>query len=410
MRIACVGAGPAGLYFSLLMKLGDQGHDVTVFERSKAATTYGWGVTYGDNLLQKLYVKDPKSAGEIQRASVRWREQVIHIQGRQLAEGEDDAYNINRQRLLDILAARSTELGVNIHYDREVLSRTELPPADLVIAADGANSRIRQDGKAFHTDIRVGRNKYIWLGTGKVFGSFSFFFVQTDSGRVWAHAYGIDSASSTFLVECSPQTWAGLGFDRMSTEDALVVLKGLFRKYLDGHDLIGESPDGTAARWLNFRNVSNQRWHDGNIVLAGDSAHTTHFSVGLGTTLAIEDVIVLADRLQHEGTLESALQSYETQRQADLLRVVSEARNSAQWFENVDRYAGLKPHQFAVLLHARRSPLVQLLPPRVSYQMHQVTEKIGVLHKVRDMVGPVLKVVYGRRRPVKVGDGETEPR
>jgi 2-polyprenyl-6-methoxyphenol hydroxylase-like FAD-dependent oxidoreductase len=410
VRIACVGAGPAGLYFSLLMKLSDQEHDVTVFERSKATTTYGWGVTYGDNLLRKLYANDPKSASEIQQASVRWREQVIYIQGKRLAEGGDDAYNINRQRLLDILAARSAELGVNIRYDNEVLSRTELPTADLVVAADGVNSRIRQESGVFHTDIRVGGNKYIWLGTAKVFGSFSFFFVRTDSGSVWAHAYGIDSASSTFLVECSPGTWAGLGFDTMATEDALAVLEKLFKAHLDGHSLIGQSRDGTAARWLNFKNVSNQRWHDGNIVLAGDSAHTTHFSVGLGTTLAIEDVIVLADSLQHNGTVEAALQSYETQRQADIRRVVSEARNSAQWFENVDRYAGLEPHQFAVLLHARRSPLVQRLPPKVSYRLHQATERIGVLHKVREMVGPVLKVVYGRRQPVKAGDGQTPPR
>jgi len=410
VRIACVGGGPAGLYFSLLMKRRDPGADVTVFERSKANVTYGWGVTYGQTLLEKLYRNDPESAGEIERASLSWRDQVIHFRGERLVFAGGDAYNINRQRLLDILATRAAGLGVNIRYDHEVPSAAQLGQADLIVAADGVNSRIRTESGTFHSDIRLGRNKYIWLGTDKVFESFTFLFVQTESGWVWAHAYGVDSSSSTFVVECSGQTWAGLGFDTMSSQAALAVLEGLFQDYLGGHRLVGQVPGGAPAQWLSFRNVSNRRWHDGKVVLAGDSAHTTHFTVGLGTTLAIEDVIVLADSLLRHGDTESALRSYETQRQAQLERVLSEAACSGQWFENVDRYAGLKPNQFAVLLHARRSPLVRLLPPLLCYQLHQATESITALRELRSRMGPAAKVIYGRRRRAKDSADQAVPR
>jgi len=408
VRIACVGGGPAGLYFALLAKRRDPGHDITVFERSEANVTYGWGVTYGQSLLERLYRNDPESAGEIERASLRWRDQVVHFRGERLVFAGDDAYNINRQRLLDILAVRAAGLGVNIQYDHEVPSAAQLTKADLIVAADGVNSRIRSESGTFRSDIRLGRNKYIWLGTDKVFESFTFLFVQTDSGWAWAHAYGVDSSSSTFVVECSGRTWAGLGFDTMSSQEALAVLERLFKNYLGGHRLVGQVRDGTPAQWLNFRNVSNQRWHDGKIVLAGDSAHTTHFTVGLGTTLAIEDVIVLADSLQRHGDTQSALQSYETQRQAQLERILSEAGCSAQWFEDVDRYAGLKPDQFSVLLHARRSPLVRVLPPLLCYQLHQATERITALRELRNRMGPVAKVIYGRRRRAK-GSGDQVP-
>jgi 2-polyprenyl-6-methoxyphenol hydroxylase-like FAD-dependent oxidoreductase len=367
-------------------------------------------VTYGQSLLEKLYGNDPESAREIERASFRWRDQVIHFRGERLVFAGGDAYNINRQRLLDILAVRAAGLGVNIQYDHEVPSAAQLGQADLIVAADGVNSRIRQESGTFHSDIRLGRNKYIWLGTDKIFESFTFIFVQTDSGWMWAHAYGVDSSSSTFVVECSGRTWAGLGFDTMSNEEALAVLERLFQNYLGRHRLVGQVSDGTPAQWLNFRNVSNKSWHDGKIVLAGDSAHTTHFTVGLGTTLAIEDVIVLADSLLRHGDTESALRSYETQRQAQLERVLGEAGCSGQWFENIDRYAGLKPDQFSVLLHARRSPLVRLLPPLLCYQLHQATESITALRELRSRMGPVAKVLYGRRRRAKDSEDQAVTR
>lgn len=397
MKIVCVGAGPAGLYFSILMKLRDAGHDITVFERSKASSAAGWGVTFGPKLLGSLYDHDPASARRIEEAAFRWRDQVAHIRGERLVEPGGGTYNISRQRLLDILAARARELGVHIEYGHEVTGLTQLPAADLVVAADGVSSRMRRDTGGFTTEEIAGRNKYIWLGSDKVFEDFNFLFVPTDSGWVWAHAYGIDSATSTFIVECSPETWAGLGFDTMSTDDALAVLEKLFAEHLGGRRLIGELGDGSKARWLNFRTISNRSWHSGNVVLVGDSAHTAHFAVGMGTTLAVADAILLAENVSREGGLGQALSSYEERRQAELLPTLTEARCSARWFENINRYVDLKPHRFGLLLYARRSPVIAVLPPVASYALYRAARRIRGIEGIRGQLSSTAKAASGRR-------------
>ena len=244
-----------------------------------------------------------------------------------------------------------------------------------------------------------GSNKYIWLGTDKVFEQFNFLFVPTESGWVWAHTYGIDSVSSTFIVECAPETWTGLGFSVMSTYDALPILEGIFKEHLSGHRLIGNLGDGTEARWLNFRTISNPRWHSGKVVLIGDSAHTAHFAIGMGTTLAIEDAIVLADSLHKHSNTELAFQSYEQQRKAEMLTTLTEAHWSAHWFENLPRYIGRKPQQFSTLIHARRSPLIALLPPVVSYLLRTGANRVAFLDGVRHRVGSTAKMIYSRRKP-----------
>jgi len=404
VRIACVGGGPAGLYFALLMKVREPGHDITIFERNVADSTCGWGVVFWDDLLEKFYSNDPTSAREIDQAAFRWVNHVVDVQGKRVLHAGGGGYSINRQRLLGILAGRAQALGVHIEFDQELMAPSQLPEADLIVACDGVNSRTRLEAGRFQTDVRLGSNKYIWLGTGKVFESFTFPFVHTDSGWVWAHAYGSDAESSTFIVECSSETWTGLGFDTMPPHDGLSLLEKLFERHLDGHQLIGQVPDGNAP-WLNFRTVTNQRWYEGKTVLAGDAAHTTHFTIGSGTKLAIEDVITLAENLQHHGKLQPALQSYERQRQAALLQPQSHARLSAQWFENVSRYIDLKPHQFSTLLHGRGSPLLPHLPPHVYYRLHQATEEVTLLRKLRRWVGPKAKAIYSRRKPVQPGDG-----
>lgn len=383
MKIACVGAGPAGLYFSILMKLRDPAHDITVFERGKAASAAGWGVVFGPILLRDLYAQDPASARAIEESAFRWGDQVTHIQGERLVANGYSTYTITRQRLLDILVARARELGVRIEYDHEVAGLPELPAADLVVAADGVSSRIRRDSGGFQTHEIVGPNKYIWLGCDKVFEDFTFLFAPTSSGWIWVHAYGIDSATSTFIPECTQETWAGLGFDKMSTDETLAVLEDLFKEQLDGHRLIGELGDGSKARWLNFRTISHPSWHSGNVVLVGDSAHTSHFAIGMGTTLAIGDAIVLADTMQQHDDLESALRSYESRRQAEIQPTLTKARYSARWFENIDRYIGLKPQRFGLLLHMRRSPAVALLPPIVSYALFRTANRMRGIEGIR---------------------------
>jgi 2-polyprenyl-6-methoxyphenol hydroxylase-like FAD-dependent oxidoreductase len=373
MRIACVGGGPAGLYFSLLMKLRDPRHDVTLLERNATGATHGWGVTLEQDVLDVLRGNDPVSAEALKRASVYWTRQAVHIGGEREVEGGSSIYGIGRQALVDILASRARDAGVRISYGHEVTGIAELPPSDLIVAADGVRSRLRSAVAGFGTSVREGGNKYMWLGSSAPFDTFSYIFVPTDHGWVWAYAYQFCAQASTVAVECSPLTWAGLGLDAMSAADSVALLSDLFKEQLDGHQLIARLPDGTTARWLNFPTVTNERWHTSNIVLAGDSAHTAHYSLGQGTTMALEDAIVLADSLDLHTDLETALTVYETRRKAELVRTLSAAHRSSEWFEDLQRYTHLKPHQFATVLHARWSPLVAILPPRVSYWLRRVT-------------------------------------
>jgi 2-polyprenyl-6-methoxyphenol hydroxylase-like FAD-dependent oxidoreductase len=390
VRIACVGGGPAGLYFAVLMKLWQPESDVTVFERNAAGVTHGWGVICERTFLNRLALLDAESAVEIERNSTRWRDQVISFRSvRDVNRDNEGTYAISRQQLVDILAARASRLGVDIRYRHEVRDVAELPDADLIVAADGVNSLLRDGRTGFGTSLRTGRNKYTWLGTSKAYESFSFFFEQTEAGWIWAHAYQHEPTASTFIVECTPATWAALGFDNGPASMALDRLEEIFGRHLDGHRLTSRFPDGSQARWQNFRTVRNERWHDGRVALVGDSAHTAHFSVGLGTTLAIDDVIALAKQLRTAGTgtdLEPALAAYQQQRQSALRGHAIEAERSEAWFENLARYAALPPGEFATVLHARRAPLLPYLPPRVFCQLNRARDRFSAVNALRTLV------------------------
>ena len=357
----------------------------------------GWGVTFGRTVLAQLYERDRESADRIRDNALIWEDQVIHIRGTQVSTPYGGSYNISRQRLLDILSDRAQELGVEIEYGCEIQSRSDLPAADLVVAADGVSSHLREDAGVISTQDTLGLNKYIWLGSDKVFKDFSFFFVPTPGGWLWAHAYAIAPDTSTFVVECTQETWSNLGFDVLSTSDSLQLLAEFFREHLTGHQLFGDLGDGTSARWLNFRTISNQHWHSGNVVLIGDSAHTAHFSIGMGTTLAFEDAMALADSLQQHSDMEMALQSYEKRRQAELVPVLIDADSSARWFENISRYINLKPRRFGALFHARRSPVVAVLPPTLSYLLLVVSSRISFLDVVRARAAAAAEGIFGRR-------------
>lgn len=396
MRITCVGGGPAGLYFSLLMKLRDPRHEIHLLERSPTGATQGWGVTLGQDVLEKLHDIDAASAEELRNAALRWTRQVVRIGGSQEARGGYSIYNIGRQALVDILARRAKDAGVRIDYGCEIGSLAELPPADLIVAADGAGSRLRSAAEGLGTNARPTGNKYIWLGGSLPFGdTFNYLFTLTPHGWVWAYAYQFDARAGTFIAECSPRTWAELGLDAMSADEGAALLSDLFKDHLDGHQLTARFPDGTSARWLDFRVITNQRWHSGNLVLVGDSAHTAHYSLGQGTKMALDDAVALADNLQRHDNLDAALIAYEQQRKAELIRPLSEARCSAEWFENLPRYTGLKPSQFATVLEARRSPLTKVLPPRVTYELYRAAERFTALHWTRSKVGSAIKRVYG---------------
>ncbi|MFF3317628.1 FAD-dependent monooxygenase [Streptomyces sp. NPDC003035] len=403
MKIACVGGGPAGLYFSILMKRQDPSHDITVYERNPAGSTYGWGVTYWAGLLDKLRAGDPESARAVDEASVRWTDGVAIVRDERTVHRGDEGFGIGRRRMLTLLAERAESLGVRLAFEHGISGPDdpELADADLVVAADGVNSVLREaHATHFGAEVATGRNHYIWLGTTKVFDSFSFAFKETDHGWIWCYAYGFSGERSTCVVECSPETWTGLGLDTMSEPDTLNALEKIFTDLLDGQALIGRAQHAeAAAQWLNFRTLTTRTWHHGNLVLLGDAAHTTHYSIGAGTTLALEDALALADALRDGGDLDAALTRYGKRRHAELLSAQSAARYSAQWYENLPRYMGLEPRQMFALLGQRHSPLLPHIPPQLYYRIDRAAEQLEPLRRFKRWLGPrMARALHARTR------------
>lgn len=391
MKIVCVGGGPAGLYFSILMKELDPSHEISVLERSPAGVTYGWGVVFWDDLLDEVRAGDAETAGELHAHAFQWNGERLVMADREPVHLEGHGYGIGRERLLNLLRGRAVRLGVRIRFETELEHRSQLPDADLIVACDGAGSRLRSLlGERFATRFAVGRNKYLWLGTSKVFDAFTFAFVETPAGWIWCHAYGFDRETSTFIVECSPETWSGLEFHRLGDAETLDLLERLFESHLDGQPLRAKD----RPRWLNFRTLTNEDWRHGNIVLMGDAAHTTHFTIGSGTQLALQDAIALAARLESGEAQPSALDAYERERKAALRPRQTDARFSARWFEDVPRYAGLDPVRVFALMHERRSPLLPRCPPRLYYRLHQATHDVPALRRLRRWAAPRIKALY----------------
>jgi anthraniloyl-CoA monooxygenase len=357
MRIACLGGGPAGLYFAISMKLRDPRHEIDLFERNRADDTFGWGVVFSDQTVENLMANDPVSGSVIRDEFAHWDDIDVHIHGERIRSSGHGFIGIGRKRLLAILQQRARELGVVLHFEHEASpDLDDWAGYDLVIAADGANSRIRTAYEAqFDVDIQVRRNKFFWFGTEKVFDAFTFAFEETEAGWVWAHAYRFGEGLSTFIVEMDPETWAGLGLDAMEQAEAIALCERIFEKYLGGHSLMSNAahlkgPDA----WLNFRRIVCGRWSYRNLVLLGDAAHTAHFSIGSGTKLALEDAIKLAEVLNRPGlSREAALVEYQEERNLEVLKLQNSARNSTEWFETLDRYLHFEPIQFAYSLLTR---------------------------------------------------------
>ncbi|WP_310435401.1 FAD-dependent monooxygenase [Streptomyces sp. 3330] len=390
VKVACVGGGPAGLYLSILLKRQDPSHDVTVHERNPKGSTYGWGVTYWQGLLDRLRVCDPESARVIEAESVRWNQGVAHVRDLATRQPGDEGHGIGRHKLLEILAARARALGVRLEYESGITA-DNLPEADLVVAGDGVHSALRtHHADDFGAELTAGRNSYIWLGTTKVFDSFTFAFVETEHGWIWCYGYPFSSEQSTCVIECAPETLAGLGLDRAGEGEGLARLEKLFAHILDGRPLIGRAAADGGTRWLTFRTLTNRTWYRGNLVLLGDAAHTTHYSIGAGTTLALEDAIALADALRESADLPGALARYEQERKAALLSQQSAARHSAQWYENLTRYIHLPPEQMFALLGQRHSPLLPYVPPQLYYRLDRAAGQLGALRRFKRWLGPKL--------------------
>ena len=380
MKVAVIGGGPAGLYFSLLLKQSRPDADITVLERNRPDDTFGWGVVFSDQTLENFRAADPVSFERITASFAHWDDIDVHVRGRVIRSSGHGFAGIARKKLLNILHGRCADLGVPVRFETNVTSEADLPrlglgDAAVIVAADGINSAIRARHAAhFQPDLDRRKARFIWLGTTFPFDAFTFYFVENEHGVFQAHCYRFDQHTSTFIVECDEDSWRAAGFDDLDLDETVAACEQLFARWLKGHRLM------TNARhmdepWAQFVRVRNATWFHKNIVLIGDAAHSAHFSIGSGTKLAMEDAIALARVLSTDRALPDAFATYQTERMTEALRLQNAARNSTEWFENVKRYIRMEPEQFTYSLLTRSQ--------RVSHEnlrLRDATYLAGVEH------------------------------
>ena len=350
MKIQILGGGPAGLYFALLMKQLEPAHDITVVERDGPDDTFGWGIVFSDQTFDYLRESDGASFAAITAACQKWDNVDIVHRGERITVRGNRFSGIPRLRFLQVLHDRCRAVGVDLQFHHPVADLASLPPHDLLVGGDGANSLVRRTHLAlFQPTVEYGRNKYIWLGTPKLFHGLTLTFVEHPTGLFTAHSYKFDDGGSTFIVECAEATWRAAGLDVMTEAQTTAFLEEVFAAHLDQHPLLTRS----FVKWLNFPLVRNERWHGERIVLVGDALHTAHFSIGSGTKLALEDAIVLARAFAERPDPADALPWFEQIRRPRVEQYQRAAMDSLRWFENVADYIHLDPLPFAVEVMTR---------------------------------------------------------
>lgn len=363
MKIVCLGAGPAGLYLAISMKLKDPLHEVDVYERNKPGDTFGWGVVFSDQTLENLQANDPRSAQSIKDEFIHWDMIDCFVNGEVERSDGHGFIGLGRKRMLQLLHERAYELGVNIHFETEFDVddiNGRFADADLVVAADGLNSKIRNAYlEEFECNIETRPNKFVWLGTKQRFrDAFTFIFENTEHGWIWVHAYQFDEDTSTFIVECNPDVYEAFGFEHMTHAESAETCRKIFEKYLDGNELLTNSAHVRGSSWINFPQVLCRNWiKDDRIVLIGDAAHTAHFSIGSGTKLGLEDAISLAKHVSSNLPIKDALRAYQDERELEALRLQNAAINAMAWFENTPRYAeafDIKQFNYSMLTRSER--------------------------------------------------------
>ncbi|MDX1492660.1 MAG: bifunctional salicylyl-CoA 5-hydroxylase/oxidoreductase [Longimicrobiales bacterium] len=386
MRILVAGGGPSGLYFAILMKRADPAHQVVVVERNRPDDTFGFGVVFSDATIAEVEGADPDTYRAVTDHFVRWDDIDVHYGGECIRSTGHGFSGMSRQTLLTVLQEEAAALDVDLRFETELVGlgsrslpretdggRDESGPSpfvldrdawDLVVAADGVNSTLREAmADDFGPTVDWRPNRFVWLGTTKPFPAFTFYFRENEHGLWRVHAYQYEPGRSTFIVECTDETWAAAGMDQASEVDTLRYCTDLFQEELDGHELIPNK-----SVWRSFPTVRCERWHVDNVVLIGDAAHTAHFSVGSGTRMGMLDAIALRDALvgraastdgdegaggQPLADVAAALATYEAERRPAVESLQRAAQASLEWFEATERYMDLDPVQFTFTLLTR---------------------------------------------------------
>ncbi|HLR85960.1 MAG TPA: bifunctional salicylyl-CoA 5-hydroxylase/oxidoreductase [Nocardioidaceae bacterium] len=360
MRIAVIGGGPGGLYFAALTRQLGPEHDITVWERNAADDTFGFGVVFSDETLGGIEHADPRFHEQLEADFARWDDIDVHFKGEVITSTGHGFAAMNRKRLLELLQRRCAELDIDVRF------RTEAPDVeslrreyDLVVAADGVNSSVRRTyADAFRPQLEERDCRYMWLGTSKVFESFTFSIKDTPHGVMQLHGYPYDDKGSTFIVELRDEVWRRAGLDRTtggrelapgeSDDESIARVREIFADELDGHEVMANN-----SKWLRFTTVRNESWVHDNVVLLGDAAHTAHFSIGSGTKLAMEDALSLAACLHEHSAIPDCLTAYETERRPVVESTQRAAQASLEWFEDLSQYIHQEPLQFAFNLLTR---------------------------------------------------------
>lgn len=350
MKINIIGGGPAGLYFAILMKKADASHRIRIYERNGPDDTFGWGVVFSGKTLANLRAADEDSHAEITKEFEAWDNvDVVHRDAKISIHGNSFS-GIARLQLLKILQHRAGDLGVEIDFRNEIQDIESLRnDCDLLLAADGVNSTVRlRYAEQLQPELDFRANRYIWYGTNQLFHGLTLTFRENDAGVFAAHSYKFNSSTSTFIVECDPQTWERAGFSAMTDEQAREYLGEVFAPDLNGHRLLSNN-----SKWINFLLVKNKHWFFDNVVLIGDALHTAHFSIGSGTKLAMEDAIALAESFQQTATVDEALNDFTSKRRPVIQDYQAAAFESMVWFENAASYMHLSPLELAYSLMTR---------------------------------------------------------
>ncbi|WP_353168014.1 bifunctional salicylyl-CoA 5-hydroxylase/oxidoreductase [Flavobacterium sp.] len=344
MKITVIGGGPGGLYFSILTKKAMPHCQIDIYERNKPDDSFGFGVVFSDETLGEFLKRDMQSYELIRSKFAYWDDIIIARDGESVTIAGNGFCGCSRKTLLQLLQQRCLEEGVNLHFEQNVDDLSQFADSDIILATDGIGSAIRTKyQKEFGTKVELKKNRFVWLGSTKPLDAFTYFFRSTPHGTIVAHSYQYEEGMSTWIFECSDETWQKHGFEVTNEADTMAKIAEIFAEELDGHPLISNK-----SHWRQFPHVTNENWYHNNIVLLGDAKATAHYSIGSGTKLAMDSAIGLSDAvIAHPTNVQAAFAQYDKTRRNTVEMIQYAAIVSLDWFENMDRHMQHTFQQFA---------------------------------------------------------------